>query len=115
MPANQENAAKKNMSIDIQSGEITVKLQLRRLEGDTKLLSALTARPEYSDPRSIEFDMADVIYVNSLGIAEFISVYRYYNVEKGKKVKIIFSHLRPEIAKIFHLVELGQISDIIIR
>lgn len=97
----------------LMGGALIVHIRQKRLEGETALLQSITEESEYERVTSIEFDMSDVTYVNSLGIAEFISIYRYYNMgENSKKVKLLFTHLRPEIAKIFKLVELGQIADI---
>jgi len=57
----------------------------------------------------IDFDK--VAYINSLGIAEFISLMRYYT-EKKPKIRYRFINVDKKISKIFKMVELGSIADI---
>jgi len=59
----------------------------------------------------IIFDFVNVNYINSLGIAEFISLMRFFS-EKKPKMKYKYINVDKKISKIFKMIELGSIADI---
>jgi len=59
----------------------------------------------------IIFNFEKVSYINSLGIAELISLMRYFQ-GFNPKAKFKFIELDKKIAKIFKMVELGNLADI---
>lgn len=101
------------MKIEKKDNILKVDIDLKRIEGQNQIFEQLLEmKPPVAQIQQIEFDLARVDYINSLGIAEFISIYRYFNDESKENFRFIFHNVAPEIAQIFEIVEIGQISEI---
>ncbi len=95
-----------------EQGVFTVLLEKERQEGEQDILNGLI-ESDYSGMTidKVIFDFDRVIYINSLGIAEFISVMKFM-ISKFEKIKFKFINVDKKIAKIFKMVELGNLADI---
>ena len=92
---------------------IQVTINNSRIEGQNFIFQALVE--DSNLPKNIEnliFDMDKVEYVNSLGIAEFISIHRYFASVTNSKTRIRFINVNQKIANLFRLIELGNLSEI---
>ena len=103
------------MSVKVQyrGDTIDVKVNHSRIDGKNLIFQALVDDP--SIPKEVEFlvfNLANVDYVNSLGIAEFISIHRYFNSVNERGTRIRFTDVDTKIATLFKMVELGNISEI---
>jgi len=63
------------------------------------------------DFEKVIVDFSKVEYVNSLGIAEMISMIKYFR-EKNKKIKFKMINVNKKVVKLFKMVELGTLADI---
>lgn len=98
--------------IDIDHEALTVIINEPRLDGQVSLFEFFLDRNLIQDNiEKIIFDFNSVNYINSLGIAEFISLMRYYS-EKRPKLKYKFINVEKKISKIFKMIELSSIADI---
>ncbi|MDH4200401.1 MAG: hypothetical protein OEV66_08490 [Spirochaetia bacterium] len=83
-----------------------------RLDGQVSLFEFfLDNNIIHNNVEKIIFDFNHVTYINSLGIAEFISLMRYLS-EKRPKLKYRFVNVEKKISKIFKMIELTSIADI---
>ena len=102
------------MSYEIQlnQGALNIKINQPQVEGDQEVLNELMDG-NYSEEKinKIVFDFEDVEYINSLGIAEFIAIMKFFSQSK-KKMKFKFANVDKKIGKIFKMVELGNLADI---
>ena len=83
-----------------------------RIDGDNKIF--MTVKQSDLEPgifASIEIDLQAVVYLNSLGIAEIISVFRYFKGER-EKLKMVLKNVDASIAKLFDVVELAHVFEI---
>ena len=98
--------------IDSDQDSIRILIDSTRLEGQNSIFEYLLDQNINIDPVDrIIFDFSKVEYINSLGIAEFISLMKYYS-EKKKRLKFKFYNVDKKIAKVFKMIELGTIADI---
>lgn len=91
---------------------IRIKINEPKLDGQNSLFELLIEKKIINnkiDKIIIDFD--NVTYINSLGIAEFISLMRYFS-EKKPKIKYKYINVEKKISKIFKMIELGSIADI---
>ena len=102
------------MSFDISLSQniLNIKLGNSQVEGDQEVLNNLLEN-NYTEEKinKIIFDFDKVEYINSLGIAEFIAIMKYFSQEK-RKIKYKFINVDKKIGKIFKMVELGNLADI---
>jgi anti-anti-sigma factor len=91
---------------------LKVKINDVRLDGQNSLFDFLVEQSAVTDKiEKIIFDFDKVNYINSLGIAEFISLMRYFS-EKKPKLKFKYVNVDKKIAKIFKMIELNSIADV---
>ena len=103
------------MAIHVQqkSNQLNVSVNLRRIDGNNEIFRALVDDSSLDlDVELIEFDMDKVEYMNSLGIAEFISLHRYFVDLNNGKTRFAFTNLDPKIYTLMNLVEIGKLADL---
>ncbi|MDH5719247.1 MAG: STAS domain-containing protein [Spirochaetia bacterium] len=101
--------------IEINEGILNVVVNEKRIEGSNHIFEHLVEESKISDKdkvKKIIFDFANVEYINSLGIAEFISIIRYYTNVTNAVAKYKFINVNKDIRKLFSLVELGHLVEI---
>ncbi len=84
-----------------------------RIEGKNEIFQTLVE--DNTLPKEVEnlvFDLNEVDYVNSLGIAEFISIHRYFSSVNQGRTRMRFVNVEPKIAQLFEMVELGNLSEV---
>lgn len=92
--------------------KIEIKFHKIRLDGDNSIFHAVTTSEYEPDSfRDISMDLEQVDYINSLGIAEIVSTFRYL---KGNRedVKMRITNVNNSISNVFRLVELTDIFEI---
>lgn len=103
------------MAVNITTSEskVTVKINLPRVEGQNSIYTALVNEKKLPITVSkIEFDMQRVTYINSMGLAEFIAIYRYLTTHSRQEFTMSFFNLSPNIARMFRLIELGELAEL---
>jgi len=101
--------------LEIKNGMLNVVITEPRIEGSNHIFEQLVENDEITEKKNINkiiFDLINVEYINSLGIAEFISIIRYYTNLTSGAAKFKFVNVRKEIKKLFSIVELGQLVEI---
>lgn len=102
------------MSFEISNSQniLNIKIENAQVEGDQEVLNELLEKG-YNEQKisKVVFDFENVEYINSLGIAEFIAIMKYFSQEK-RKIKYKFINVDKKIGKIFKMVELGNLADI---
>jgi len=102
-----------NVKLEIEQGVLKVDLQSSRIEGEYSIFDAIN--DFYSERkvkiRKVVFNFEKIEYINSLGIAEFISTIRYFS-EVDEIIKFKFVNVEKRIAKIFKMMELNTVADI---
>lgn len=63
--------------------------------------------------KKIIFDFEKVSYINSMGIAEFIALFRYFNDDNNGSVKFLFRNVNRYICEIFSLIEFSKLCEIV--
>ncbi|MDH5716554.1 MAG: hypothetical protein OEZ22_02825 [Spirochaetia bacterium] len=99
--------------INYTDDNINVIIKSPRIEGENTIFESLVE--DETTPKNVSkitFDMSDVKYVNSLGIAEFISIVRFFTNISNGNTKYTFINVDKNIAKLFHIVELGSLVHI---
>ncbi|MES0489088.1 MAG: hypothetical protein ABUK01_03790 [Leptospirales bacterium] len=103
------------MEIDIiiEQSSMKVSIHTEKLEGEIPIFDTVLARHNESGGKigKIVFNFDEVQYINSLGIAEFISIIRYFS-GLNEKTKFKFINLDKKIAKVFKMVEMHNLADI---
>lgn len=96
----------------IENGTLTIQPENDRQEGEQDILNGII-ETDFSDSLidKVVFNFDKVVYINSLGIAEFISLMKYLG-GSFDKVKFKFINVDKKIAKIFKMVELSNLADI---
>ena len=103
-----------SIKVDYKGDTIAVKINEPRIEGKNNIFQTLVEDHDYpQDIDNLVFDLDAVNYVNSLGIAEFISIHRYFSSINEGKTKISFVNVDKKIATLFEMVELGNLSTIV--
>ena len=97
---------------EIQDDTLKITINEEKLDGQNSLFEFMVEQ-DIVDKRTerIVFDFDKVTYINSLGIAEFISLMRFFS-EKKPKIKFKYINVDKKIAKIFKMIELSSIADI---
>ncbi|MDH4262800.1 MAG: STAS domain-containing protein [Spirochaetia bacterium] len=91
---------------------VKIKINETKIDGQNSIFELLIEKKILTKKiEKIIIDFENVIYINSLGIAEFISLMRYYS-EKRPKMKYKFINVDKKISKIFKMIELDNIADI---
>jgi anti-anti-sigma factor len=99
-------------SIETENDTVKIKINVDKLDGQNSIFELLIEKKimvHKIEKMVIDFD--NVTYINSLGIAEFISLMRYFT-EKRSKMKYKFINVDKKISKIFKMIELNNIADI---
>jgi len=102
------------MIVDIETEADTIKININepKLDGQNSLFELLLEKKIVTKKiEKIIINFDKVSYINSLGIAEFISLMRYFS-EKSPKLKYKYINVDKKIAKIFKMIELSSIADI---
>lgn len=102
------------MIAEIETDHDTVHILITepKLDGQNSLFELLVEQQVINNKiEKIVIDFNNVTYINSLGIAEFISLMRYFS-EKKPKIKYKYINVDKKISKIFKMIELGSIADI---
>jgi len=102
------------MIANIESDHDVIRVQILEpvLDGQQSLFELLVEKKIVTKKTErMIIDFENVTYINSLGIAEFISLMRYFS-EKKPKMKYRFINVDKKIAKVFKMIELGNIADI---
>lgn len=96
-----------------EGNNLNFKLPSGSLQGDNTLFRFITNEinvPE--DAHTILFDFTSVDYINSLGIAELISIFRYFQRRYSDEVEFKLVAVSPEVKKVLEIVEIDQFFDI---
>lgn len=102
------------VTVDYLGDTLRVQIIHPRIEGKNYIFEALVEDASLSkDVSRIKIDMEGVEYINSLGIAELISIHRFYDRTNNGQTRIIFKNVDPKIASIFRMVEMEKICEII--
>ena len=101
------------LDIAIEQSSMKVNIHSEKLEGEIPIFdTVLTHHTENGGKiTKIVFNFEEVQYINSLGIAEFISIIRYFS-GLNEKTKFKFINLDKKIAKVFKMVEMHNLADI---
>ena len=101
------------VSIEYKGDILEIKIHSSRIDGKNEIFEALTETTIPSGIEIVEIDMRRVSYINSLGIAELVSIYRYLmQDEKRKNLKFRFLNVKPEVAQLLRLVEFADLVEI---
>ncbi len=93
--------------------KIMVTINQARLEGGNSIFDNLIKEAPFSDTiKTLVIDFNRVEYINSLGMAELMSTYSNLRRINGRDIKLVFSRLQPQIAKVLRLLDLGEIAEI---
>lgn len=99
-------------TVRIENDTVFVTINDPKVDGQKSIFEVLIdANPPIAEIERIIFDFDVVSFINSLGIAEFISIIRFFT-EKNKKLKFKFVNVDKKIIKIFKMIELSNIADI---
>lgn len=87
-----------------------------RIDGENHIWNALQKENLLQpDVGLLEFDLAKVEYMNSLGITEFVNIHRrFLDATKGR-VKLRFINVERKIMGILALVELDKVAEVFPR
>lgn len=104
------------VKIQQKANSIVVKVMYPRVDGNNLIFRRLIEEEKLDfDIQKIVFDMDRVEYVNSLGIAEFISLHRYFSGSFDHPVEFEFINLEPKINSIFQMVEIGKLAKVSLK
>ena len=79
------------------------------LQGDNDLFRFIASQSDLPESTSsIEFDFEQIDYVNSLGIAELISIFRYLQRKYYQDIGFYLNNVSPEIQRLLRIVEIDQ-------
>jgi len=101
------------LDIKIEQSSMRVSIHTEKLEGEIPIFESVLAKHNENGGKvgKIVFDFDEVQYINSLGIAEFISIIRYFS-GLNDKTKFKFINLDKKIAKVFKMVEMHNLADL---
>ena len=79
------------------------------LQGDNDLFRFIANQSDLPESTSsIEFDFEQIKYVNSLGVAELISIFRYLQRKYHQDISFNLTKVSPEIQRLLRIVEIDQ-------
>ena len=102
-----------NVKLELEQGVLKVNLLSSRIEGEYSIFDAINDfyAEKNEKVRKVVFNFEKIEYINSLGIAEFISTIRFFS-EVDEIIKFKFINVEKRIAKIFKMMELNTVADI---
>jgi anti-anti-sigma regulatory factor len=79
------------------------------LQGDNDLFRFIANQSDLPESASsIEFDFEQIDYVNSLGVAELISIFRYLQRKYHQDISFNLTNVSQEIQRLLKIVEIDQ-------
>lgn len=79
------------------------------LQGDNDLFRFIANQSDLpSETSSIQFDFEQIDYINSLGVAELISIFRYLQRKYHQDIEFNLINVSAEIQKLLKIVEMDQ-------
>lgn len=102
-----------DLKIEKQGNNLLVRLFHPRVDGDNLILKELESGQYHSAPvESLTIDMAEIEYINSLGITEIINIHRKFTEKNPEGFRLQLRNVDRKIATILELVDIHRIADI---
>ncbi|HBS06611.1 MAG TPA: hypothetical protein DEA96_16700 [Leptospiraceae bacterium] len=102
-----------DLKIEKQGNDLLIRLFHPRVDGDNLILKELDAGKFTIEPvDSLTIDMAEIEYINSLGITEIINIHRKFSEKNPGGFRLKLQNVDRKIATILELVDIHRIADI---
>ena len=102
-----------DLKIEKQGNNLLIRLFHPRVDGDNLILKEPDAGSYHAEPvESLSIDMAEIEYINSLGITEIINIHRKFSEKNPAGFKLQLMNVDRKIATILELVDIHRIADI---
>ena len=101
------------VQIETDNATLHIKVVHPRIDGENFILKALRDGNYFEqDFETVNVDLNDVEYLNSLGITEFVNIHRGFLENTEGKTKLRLLNVEKKVNAILELVELQKIADI---
>ncbi|MBI39853.1 MAG: hypothetical protein CMF59_09655 [Leptospiraceae bacterium] len=102
-----------DLKIEKQGNNLLIRLFHPRVDGDNLILKELDAGQFTGEPvDGLTIDMAEIEYINSLGITEIINIHRKFSEKNPSGFRLKLENVDRKIATILELVDIHRIADI---
>ncbi|MCB1171064.1 MAG: STAS domain-containing protein [Leptospiraceae bacterium] len=102
-----------DLKIEKQGNNLLIRLFHPRVDGDNLILKELEVGNYQAEPvENLIIDMAEIEYINSLGITELINIHRKFTEKNPEGFRLQLRNVDRKIATILELVDIHRIADI---
>ena len=102
-----------DLKIEKQGNNLLIRLFHPRVDGDNLILKELEIGNYQTEPvENPIIDMAEIEYINSLGITELINIHRKFTEKNPEAFRLQLRNVDRKIATILELVDIHRIADI---
>ncbi|MCB1166810.1 MAG: STAS domain-containing protein [Leptospiraceae bacterium] len=102
-----------DLKIEKQGNDLLIRLFHPRVDGDNLILRELELGEFLGAPiGTLTIDMAEIEYINSLGITELINIHRRFSESNSDGFKLVLKNVDRKIATILELVDIHRIAEI---